>query len=456
MIGKWHLSYQYQGLRAPNDAGWSHFAGALVGRVDDYFTWERVENGLADPCSRYVTSQQVDDALAWIQGQEKPWLCFLSLVAPHEPLHAPPAELHSQDLSDVPTLQRTYYKAAIEAMDSELGRMFEALGPQVMARTNVIFLGDNGSIQGMAAPPFLRNRAKGTPYEGGLNVPLIIAGPAITDPGREVAELACAVDVFHTALDLAGALDALPSWVQTDGVSLLPCLAETTSAPLREFAFSEEFLGNSWPAPLDAGFTVIRNARYKLIQRVDAQDELFDLLADPWESQNLLRAPLTPAAERNLAELRAEMAAIRANRASVVAFGAPTCSGSNGLVPRIEGYGRPRIGSRYDIGVTDCLGQSPVLHLFGFGAMDWNGLPLPLSLSALGAGSGCAIYIAPDSLSLEWTDTQGAAMHSVMVPNAPGLVGTKVFHQWLALDPAAPGNSLGWVTSDALAAGLGL
>jgi hypothetical protein len=372
-------------------------------------------------------------------------------------MHEPPADLHSQVLAGVPTgCSRPHYKAAIEAMDSELGRLFASLGPEVMRKTNVIFLGDNGSIQGMAALPFLPGRAKGTPYEGGLNVPLIVAGPAIVDPGREVAELACTVDVFHTVLDLAGALDALPPWVQTDGVSLLPYLDGSASVPLREFAFGEQFLGNSWPAPLDDGFAAIRNATYKLIQRVDDRDELFDLLADPWERRNLLNAPLTPVQARNLAELRDEMADIRANRASVVTFGASTCSGSNGLVPRMESNGKPGIGSRYSVWVTNCLSHSPVLHLFGIDAMSWQGQPLPLSLSDIGGGSGCAIHIAPDFVSVERTDALGAAMHSITVPNTPGLVGTKVFHQWLALDPGAPGNSLGWVTSDALAARIGL
>jgi arylsulfatase A-like enzyme len=82
-------------------------------------------------------------------------LVSLALVAPHDPFHVPPADLHSdQTLVDDPDAiaanPRPYYGAAIEAMDAELGRLIDTID---LDDTYVIFLGDNGTPQGVAVPP---------------------------------------------------------------------------------------------------------------------------------------------------------------------------------------------------------------------------------------------------------------------------------------------------------------
>ena len=68
---------------------------------------------------------------------------------------------------------RPYYKAMIEAMDAEIGRLLQGLGA-ARARTNVFFLGDNGTPQNVVLPTFSPDKVKGSPYEGGVNVPLLV------------------------------------------------------------------------------------------------------------------------------------------------------------------------------------------------------------------------------------------------------------------------------------------
>ena len=63
--------------------------------MPSYFNWKHVVNGVASTSTQYITTQQVDDAIAWIGGQSGPWLCTLSFVAPHLPMHVPPSHLHS-------------------------------------------------------------------------------------------------------------------------------------------------------------------------------------------------------------------------------------------------------------------------------------------------------------------------------------------------------------------------
>lgn len=67
----------------------------------------------------------------------------------------------------------------IEALDTEIGRVLSALTPEVRSRTNVIFVSDNGTPGEVSAPPVSARRAKATLFEGGIRVPLVIAGPKV-------------------------------------------------------------------------------------------------------------------------------------------------------------------------------------------------------------------------------------------------------------------------------------
>ena len=54
LIGKWHLGTQFGGPRAPNQSGWSHFSGFLLGQTN-YFSWPRVVDGLVQTLLADVT-----------------------------------------------------------------------------------------------------------------------------------------------------------------------------------------------------------------------------------------------------------------------------------------------------------------------------------------------------------------------------------------------------------------
>jgi len=275
-IGKWHVHDVTHGDDAPRAlGGFSHFAGSLEGQIPSYTSWTRVVDGVSAHETTYCTTRNTDDALAWIQSRSGPWFCVLTYQAPHIPYHAPPAHLHTQNLSGLTPsaghtpANRPFYRAMVESLDTEIGRLFATLGSGVMDRTNVVFIGDNGSVQRQAVAPFDPNRAKGTPYEGGVNVPLIVAGPAVVSPGREVVALADSVDVFASALELAGvdARAAVPSWIDLDSVSFVPYLSVPSQAPRRTFSYTEQFNGAAWPRPNQNGHATVRDDRHKLIQR---------------------------------------------------------------------------------------------------------------------------------------------------------------------------------------------
>ncbi|MCA8952864.1 MAG: sulfatase-like hydrolase/transferase [Planctomycetes bacterium] len=460
LIGKWHLHDAFQPIDVPRSiGGYSHYAGSLEGQIPSYFQWTRVVDGVAAPSTTYCTIQNTDDALAWIQARSTPWLCVLTYQAPHIPYHAPPAHLHTQNLTGLTPQPTThtpanipFYRAMVESLDSEIGRLFTTLGPAVMASTNVIFLGDNGSVQRQSVAPFDGTRSKGTPYEGGVNVPLIVAGPAVQQPGREVAALACAVDVFATVLELAGANGAIAPFEDVDGVSLVPYLTDPNQTPLRQYAFTEQFTGTAWPAPNGNGHATIRDARYKLIHRWTGADELFDLQADPWEQSNLI-ASANPAVVAAKNALLAEITRLRSGgggASNLVVFGDSTCPGWNGP-PLISATGNPALGGVVDVHLTNggryFYGGS-AFCLLGFSWTQFGAFTLPVGLQQFGGPTDCRIATSPEFATWVATDFLGGATFALAIPTSPAFVGVELFAAWLSLDPGA--NALGAVPTNSV------
>lgn len=250
LIGKWHLTPLSAGDLAPNRAGFSHFAGSLEGQIINYVNWRRVEDGVARMTDRYATSACVDDALAWIGQQHRPWFCLVAFQAPHAPFHAPPPALHTQSLPSGPPRSlcaqttgndpRPYYKAMVQAMDTEIGRLLGSLPPHELARTTILFLSDNGTEPCVTAPA--THRAKGTLYQGGVHVPLIAAGYRV---GRGISDAPVSTsDLFATVAELAGVelREALPGHA-LDSISFAPSLAEP-SVHARSYQYAATFTPN--------------------------------------------------------------------------------------------------------------------------------------------------------------------------------------------------------------------
>lgn len=435
LIGKWHLG---GGNSGPNDAGWSHFSGSINGMTGNtsYAQWTKVVNGSRAQSTVYPTTDQVDDAIAWIGAQTGPWVVSLNFLAPHEPFHAPPAHLHSYDLTgqNPATNPTPFYKAAVEAIDTELGRLFAALGPTVLARTNVLFIGDNGTPRQVTEAPFQRMRAKGTVYEGGINVPLIVSGPAVRSPGRETAALVHAVDVFATVAELSG-LDArqiVPASVALDGVSFVPLLADPQRVAVRDLAYAERF-----SAQLDE--QAARDDRYKLVRRASG-DALHDLVNDPFERVDLLGRPLTPDERTHRDRLASRLDAAR-GRASWFAFGAG-CGGTLAA----SGASRPVAGGSFAVRITGLpAGATSVVGVLGLSRSDFNGAPLPLPLDPLGM-PGCVLYVRPDA-QMPLPLTGGEALWTLPVPSVNAAIGMRFYQQALVFAPSA--NAAGAVVTNA-------
>jgi arylsulfatase A-like enzyme len=188
-----------------------------------------------------------------------------------------------------------------EAMDTEIGRLLQGLqglpGDE-LERTVIVFVGDNGTPTDATTAPFNPQHAKGTPFEGGVNVPLIVKGPGVA-AGAECAALVNTTDLYATFCELGGRpAGTAHDPVGPDSVSLVPYLAQPELPSLRSWVYAEAFGPNGF-GPYVVNMRTVREERYKLIWRMPvstpAYTQFFDLQADPFEEVDLLReGPLTP------------------------------------------------------------------------------------------------------------------------------------------------------------------
>ena len=290
IFGKWHLAGPNNGLDHPKALGVDHYFGFFKGRIRDYYQWDAVENGRSTSISGYSTTVLTDRAIDWIGTQSSPWFLWLAHNAPHTPFHAPPAELHTygdlpEDRRSIRQNRLTHYNAALQALDTELGRLLGSLPPGVRDNTIIIFIGDNGSPGQVARDLYGDRGAKGGIFEGGTHVPLIVSGAGV-GAGRSTA-LVNSTDLFATIAELAG-VNHLKSNAGQDSISFRSAIFGGSGK--RRHVYVEHF-SNSEPRGGGSLGWAIRDENYKLVSVANQEPMLFDLRADPLETRDLLTNP---------------------------------------------------------------------------------------------------------------------------------------------------------------------
>ena len=306
IIGKWHLSGR-DGFDGPAQFAVSDYFGLYRGGIDDYFNWTAVENGAEVRVEGYSTTVLTDRAIEWIDAQDTPWFLWLAYNAPHAPFHLPPAELHSfDDLQDSAAAVRRnplpYYQAMLEALDTEIGRLLAAMSAEERANTVVMFIGDNGSPTQVTRGFYGDHAAKGTIYDSGTRVPLIVSGPGVV-AGRTEA-FVNTTDLHATIAELAGA-NSNP----VDSISFAPALSGQMGA--RDYVYIEHFTDRETRGRPVYGWAM-RQEAYKLINPTGQAAELYNLDADPLEADDLLADGISVDEAEIVARMMARYDAIRA------------------------------------------------------------------------------------------------------------------------------------------------
>ena len=289
VIGKWHLS---RDVNHPTNMGIDYYAGFLNGAIQDYSNWGLVENGTESTSTTYTTTKFTDLAIDWIDDQTKPWFLWLAYNAPHTPFHLPPTDLHSQgalpdDEASIEANPLPYYMAALEAMDTEMGRLLNSMSQEEKDNTLIIFIGDNGTPN-QVKQEYPNRRVKGTVYQGGVNVPMIVSGATVSRMNETEDALIGTTDLFATVGDIAGAGDS-----EINDSRSFKSLFESSVIDGREFIYTE--IGDD----LGGSDITIRNMTHKYILFADGSKALYDLSADALENTNLLNASQLPLSAAN-------------------------------------------------------------------------------------------------------------------------------------------------------------
>lgn len=224
LVGKWHLG---DGDHSPETQGFDVNIGGTRWGAPQSFFWPYKGSGRFGQEFRfvpglplgkrgdYLTDKLTDAAISFIDSAGKqPFFLFLAHHSPHTPIEAPQPLIEHFQAKLKPELkhQNPAYAAMVKNLDDNIGRVLDHLqSGGLLDSTIVIFTSDNGGYIGVDRrsgfnTPCTTNAplrsGKGSLYEGGIRVPLIVHWPGAT-AGERTPPVATS-DLFHSLLPAAG------------------------------------------------------------------------------------------------------------------------------------------------------------------------------------------------------------------------------------------------------------
>ncbi len=282
IFGKWHLGEYYPSV--PNAQGFDEYLGFRTGHTNYYYDANIERNGRAYQTKGHITNVLTENALKFMDQQNQtPFFCYLAYNAPHTPLQVDSSWWEDYTAKGLAEREARIY-GMIEQLDQGIGKILSSLEKQNrLSQTIVIFMSDNGPINGWRVPQEqmrynagLRDQ-KFTVYEGGIRTQCYWRWDGHWNPGT-TGQIAAHIDVVPTLMDVLGLSTPNP----VDGVSLKPQLETKDNViPHRMFfqKYSLETLRN--PAPFPGG--IARRGPWKMVNG----NELYNLDQDVGETNNL-------------------------------------------------------------------------------------------------------------------------------------------------------------------------
>ncbi|MEX0321684.1 MAG: sulfatase [Puniceicoccaceae bacterium] len=312
-VGKWHLGGEPFSM--PEHHGFDiNIGGTAHGAPGEYFypyagNWSIPTTGTKSKWNvfsegepgEYLTDRLTDEAINFIKdNRDEPFFLYFPHFAVHTPLEA--KEEMIRKYKAVPEDKRQgdpIYAAMVESVDVSVSRVMETLEElDLDENTVVIFTSDNGGMWKATDNSPLRGH-KGTYWEGGIRVPLIIKWPGYAKRGKVVDAPVIGMDLYPTLLEIAG-LPMRPSQ-HLDGVNLAPLLKDVSTLQ-RQSLFWHFPHYNNHPETVPQG--AILKGPWKLIESFDPEGlQLYNLEDDPSESRNLIK-DRSQVASRLLKELK--------------------------------------------------------------------------------------------------------------------------------------------------------
>lgn len=262
--------------------------------------------------------QSLDKALLY--GQ--PFFLYMAHYAIHIPINKD-KRFYQKYIDKGLDPKEAAYAALIEGMDKSLGDIMDWLETkQIQDNTIILFLSDNGGFatdsKWRSGELYTQNAplksGKGSVYEGGIRIPMIVKYPGITNSDAVCDVPVIIEDVFPSILEMAG-IHTYKTIQKTDGVNFVPLLksAETQKHKQRSLMWNYPNLWDGTGLGVGPACT-IRKGDWKLIFHYDTgAKELYNLNADIGENNNLIDVE-TDTAKKLSGELSRYLRKVKAQR----------------------------------------------------------------------------------------------------------------------------------------------
>jgi arylsulfatase A-like enzyme len=188
---------------------------------------------------------------------------------------------------------RADYAAMVASMDENVGKLLSTLKANGLEKnTLVIFTSDNGGIRAISEQNPLR-AGKGSYYEGGIRVPLLIKWPGKIEPNSSSATRVSNLDFYPT---LQNIVSPEKKALLLDGIDLKPIFEDKTQVERDLFFHFPIYLqeyqglqdGSRDPLFRTRPGSVVISGDWKLHEYFeDGELELFNLIDDPSEENNV-------------------------------------------------------------------------------------------------------------------------------------------------------------------------
>ena len=302
--GKWHNGMQppYH----PNARGFDDYYGFCSGHWGNYFSPMLEHNGEIVTGDGYLTNDLTNHGINFMEkNKDKSFFLYLPYNIPHAPMQVPDRwwnkyagkeiRMRNRDpeKEDVPFTRAAL--AMCENIDWNVGRLVAKINELgITDNTIIIYFSDNGP-NSWRWNGDMKGR-KGSTDEGGVRSPMCISWQDKFIAGKKVTEIAGAIDLLPTLVDLAG-IDFQPEKT-LDGMSLKPLLMEENPE------WKERYIYSYW-----RNRTSVRSPKYRL----DNDGQLYDMENDPGQRTNIaanhpdITKKLMAAQEKWSKEVRSEL-----------------------------------------------------------------------------------------------------------------------------------------------------
>ncbi|MFI3288487.1 MAG: arylsulfatase [Rikenellaceae bacterium] len=287
-FGKWHNGASYP--QDANGQGFDEFIGFETGHLTYYFDSELIHNQEPFKATGYITDALTDYALDFIaKNKDNPFLCYIPYNAPHGPYQVPDeyydkyAHLSTGEKDPTPAVY-----AMCENLDDNLRRLFAGVDELGLSDNTIfVYLPDNGPNNARYNGE-LRG-VKGDVWDGGFKVPCLIYWKGKVVPAK-IDKTLSYIDVMPTILDLCGIEFTPEEGRELDGVSFSSLISDGENLEA-EKKIDERLLythRSLTDEKLESFNSVLFNSTYRLLRRGEEVYELYNIVKDPSQKENLV------------------------------------------------------------------------------------------------------------------------------------------------------------------------